>query len=155
MQSTKNFTPIATYPDCSRELQWAIRLLLIEMKAVPYLCEQDTEKLIHRIEEAMQNLIPLSVSDVLDLTLQLRSERFHTGIGILRKAKCYQQIKSLTCKGIAEPCRSWVNWFAGQHQLKLKSASPIAENCLIAGTKLKIEQFFKTFEDFNQSFRPN
>jgi hypothetical protein len=90
LQSTKNFTPTATYPDCSRELQCAIRLLPIEMKAVPYLCEQDTEELIHRIEEAMQNLIPLSICDVLDLTLQLRSERFHTGIGILRKAKCYQ-----------------------------------------------------------------
>jgi hypothetical protein len=40
-----------------------------------------------------------------------------------------------------------VNWFAGQHRLKLKSAMPIAENRLTAGTKFKIEQFFKTFEN--------
>jgi hypothetical protein len=111
------------------------------------LCGQDTEEPIHRIEEAMQNLIPLSVSDVIDHALQLRSERFHAGIAFLRNAKCYQQINSLPCKGIAEPCQSWVNWFAGQHRLKLKSARPIAENRLIAGTKLKIEQFFNTLED--------
>jgi GH24 family phage-related lysozyme (muramidase) len=89
----------------------------------------------------MQNPIPLSVSDGIDHALQLRSERFHAGIAFLHKAKCYQQVNSLTWKGIAEPCRSWVNWFAGQHRLKLKSARPIAENRLTAGTKLKIEQF--------------
>jgi hypothetical protein len=30
----------------------------------PYLCEQDTEEPIHRIEETMENLIPLPVPDV-------------------------------------------------------------------------------------------
>jgi hypothetical protein len=68
-----------------------------------YLCEQATEQLIHRIEQAMQNFIPLSVPDGIDHTLQFRSKRFHAGIAFLRKAKCYQQINSLTCKGITEP----------------------------------------------------
>jgi hypothetical protein len=40
----------------------------------PYLCEQDTEELIHRMEQAMQNLIPLSVPNVIDLALQQRPE---------------------------------------------------------------------------------
>jgi predicted HNH restriction endonuclease len=72
----------------------------------PYLCQQDTEELIYRIEEAVQNLIPLSVPDEIDAAVQLRSERFHEGIAFLRKTKCYERINSLTCKGIAEPCRS-------------------------------------------------
>jgi hypothetical protein len=100
----------------------------------------------------MRNLIFLPVPDVIDHTLQIRSGRFHTGIAFLHKVKCYQQINSLTYKGIIEPCRSWVHWFTGQHRLRLKSASPIAENCLNAGTKLKIEQFLKTLEGLNKSF---
>jgi hypothetical protein len=55
----------------------------------PCLCEQDTEELIHRIEDAMQNIISLSVSDEIYLVLQLRSERFQPGIAFLRKTKCY------------------------------------------------------------------
>jgi hypothetical protein len=47
-----------------------------------------------------------------------------------------------------------VNWFASQHRLKLKSVRPIAENRLIAETKLKIARFFKTFEDLIRSFLP-
>jgi hypothetical protein len=56
-------------------------------------------------------------------------------------------MNSLTCKGIAEPCLSWINWFAGQYRLKVKYARPIAENRLSPGTKLKMEHFFKTCED--------
>jgi hypothetical protein len=74
--------------------------------SLPSLCEQDTEEPIPQIEGAMQNLIPLSVPDVMDHALQFRSERFHEGITFLPKAKCYQQINSLTCKRIAEFCRS-------------------------------------------------
>jgi hypothetical protein len=44
-----------------------------------------------------------------------------------------------------------VNWFAGQHRLKIKSARSIAENRLTAGTKFKIEQFSKTFQDLIKS----
>jgi hypothetical protein len=40
----------------------------------PYLCEQDTEELIHQIEPAMQNLIPFSVPEEIDPALQLGSE---------------------------------------------------------------------------------
>jgi hypothetical protein len=87
----------------------------------------------------MQNLILLSVPDAIDHDPQLRSERFHAVIAFLREAKDYQQINSLTWKGIAKPCRSWVNWFGGQYPLKLKSARPIAENRLTVRTKLKIE----------------
>jgi hypothetical protein len=47
-----------------------------------------------------------------------------------------------------------MNWFGGQHRLKLKYARPIAGNRLTAGTKLKIEQIFKTFEDLIRSFLP-
>jgi hypothetical protein len=47
-----------------------------------------------------------------------------------------------------------VNWFAGQHHIKLKSARLIADNRLTGGTKLKIEQFLKTFEDLIRSFLP-
>jgi hypothetical protein len=120
--------------------------------ARPYLCEQDTEELIHRIKPEMQNLIPLSVPDVIDHALQLRCERFHAGIAFLRNAKCYQGINSLTSKDTAESCRWWLNWFAGQHRLKIKSARLIAGNRLTAGTKLKIEPFSKTFDDLIQSF---
>jgi hypothetical protein len=45
-----------------------------------------------------------------------------------------------------------VNWFAGQYRLKLKSPRPIKKNGLTAGTKHKIEQFFRTFQDLIRSF---
>jgi hypothetical protein len=67
----------------------------------PYLSEQDTEELIYRIKQAMQNLIPLLVPDVIDHALKLRSQRFPAAIVFLRTAKCYQEINSLTCKDIA------------------------------------------------------
>jgi hypothetical protein len=41
----------------------------------------------------------------------------------------------------AEPCRSWVNWFAGQRRLKLTSARPIAENRLTAGQNSRSSNF--------------
>jgi hypothetical protein len=47
-----------------------------------------------------------------------------------------------------------MNWFTGQRRLKPKCARPISGNRLTAGTKLKIEQFFKTFEDLIRSFLP-
>jgi hypothetical protein len=47
-----------------------------------------------------------------------------------------------------------VNWLEGQHRLRLKSARPIAGNPVTAGTKFKIDQFFKTFEDLIRSFFP-
>jgi hypothetical protein len=102
----------------------------------------------------MQNVILLSVPDVIDPILSLSSEPFHAGIVFLLKTKWYQRINSVACKCIAEPCRSWVNWFACQPRVKLKSARAISENRLTAGTKLKIEQFFKTFEDLIGSFLP-
>jgi hypothetical protein len=104
--TTRSFTPTAMYPNSSSELQWIIWLLLIQMRAASPLCEQDTEELIHRIEEATQNLIPLSVPDVIDHAPQLRPLRFHESIAFLCTAKCYQRINSLRCKGIAQPCRS-------------------------------------------------
>jgi hypothetical protein len=126
----------------------------MQMEAAPYLNEQDTEESIPRIEQGMQNRIPLSVLGVVDQALQLRSKRFRPGITFLRKAKFYQQINSLTCKGIAESCRSCLNWFACQHRLKLKYARSIAGNRPTAATKLKIEQLFKAFEDLIRSFLP-
>jgi hypothetical protein len=45
-----------------------------------------------------------------------------------------------------------VNWFPGQHRLKLKSARPIVENRLIAGTKLRIERIFKNLGELIKSF---
>jgi hypothetical protein len=47
---------------------------------------------------------------------------------------------------------SVVNWFACQQCLKPKSARSIAQNRLTGGTKLRTEQFFKSFEDLNRSF---
>jgi hypothetical protein len=80
-----------------------VKLFMIQMKVDSYHCEQDTKELIHRIEQAMQNLIPLSVPDVRYLALQLRSQQFGGGIVFLVKSKCYQQINWLTCKASTNP----------------------------------------------------